>query len=81
MKPHRVTITNRLVSAYKLTDHLTLYNAKKASRESLEAYHTPDYIDFLNNFDPKYHVDDISKAINLTKMKTEDNVFNLGDDW
>lgn len=47
MKPHRLTLTNHLVAGYGLFDHLDVYQPRDATKEELETFHAPDYIDFL----------------------------------
>lgn len=49
MKPHRVRMTNTLVTGYgmhKLIDHL--YDVRSATQAELEMYHDHDYIEFLS---------------------------------
>ena len=81
MKPHRISVTNILVDAYGLTEHMGLYEAKKASSEDIKAYHSPQFVEYIKNTDPKYFMDDIEKAKSLCKTSTADNLFNIGDDW
>jgi acetoin utilization deacetylase AcuC-like enzyme len=49
MKPHRMSLTNALVLGYGLDKRIhNWYNPRPATREELEAYHDPAYIDFLS---------------------------------
>jgi histone deacetylase HOS2 len=49
MKPHRLSLTNALVMGYGLDKQIHhIYNPRLATREELETYHDPQYIDFLS---------------------------------
>lgn len=50
MKPHRLTLTNSLVTGYKL-DRLIdqVHNPRAATRQELEAYHDPRYLNILES--------------------------------
>jgi acetoin utilization deacetylase AcuC-like enzyme len=49
MKPHRLSLTNALVMGYGLDKQIHhIYNPRLATREELEVYHDPSYIDFLS---------------------------------
>jgi acetoin utilization deacetylase AcuC-like enzyme len=49
MKPHRLSLTNALVMGYGLDKHIHhIHNPRPATREELEVYHDPQYIDFLS---------------------------------
>lgn len=53
MKPARLTLTNRLVLGYGLHEHMDgLFSPSPASREEIEAFHDPDYIQFLATVTP-----------------------------
>ncbi|TFY72549.1 hypothetical protein EVG20_g482 [Dentipellis fragilis] len=53
MKPHRLSLTNALVIGYGLDKQIhNIYNPRLATREELENYHDPDYIDFLSRVTP-----------------------------
>lgn len=50
MKPHRLTLTNSLVMGYKLDkliDHV--HNPRAATRQELEVYHDPRYLNILES--------------------------------
>lgn len=47
MKPHRLTLTNHLVAGYGLFEHMGVFQPRDATKEELETFHAPDYIDFL----------------------------------
>jgi histone deacetylase 3 len=49
MKPHRLSLTNALVMGYGLDKQIHhIYNPRLATREELEVYHDPQYLDFLS---------------------------------
>jgi acetoin utilization deacetylase AcuC-like enzyme len=49
MKPHRLSLTNALVMGYGLDKQIHhIHNPRPATREELEVYHDPQYIDFLS---------------------------------
>jgi acetoin utilization deacetylase AcuC-like enzyme len=49
MKPHRLSLTNALVMGYGLDKQIHhIYNPRLATREELETYHDPQYLDFLS---------------------------------
>ena len=51
MKPHRMSVTNTLVIGYGLDRQIhNIYNPRPATKEELEAYHDPKYIDFLSKY-------------------------------
>ncbi|KAI0312118.1 histone deacetylase [Amylostereum chailletii] len=53
MKPHRMSLTNALVMGYGLDKQIhNVYNPRPATREELQAYHDPKYIDFLSRVTP-----------------------------
>ena len=47
MKPYRLAMTHSLVLNYNLHKDMTVYCPRRATREQLEAFHTPEYLDFL----------------------------------
>lgn len=49
MKPHRLSLTNALVTGYGLHKHIhNVYDVRPATQEELEQYHDHDYVDFLS---------------------------------
>ncbi|KAI0062036.1 hypothetical protein BV25DRAFT_1991714 [Artomyces pyxidatus] len=53
MKPHRLSLTNALVMGYGLDKQIHhIHNPRPATREELEVYHDPQYIDFLSKVTP-----------------------------
>jgi acetoin utilization deacetylase AcuC-like enzyme len=49
MKPHRLSLTNALVMGYGLDKQIHhIYSPRLATREELEVYHDPQYLDFLS---------------------------------
>ena len=59
---------------------MTLFKSKKASAASLKSFHANDYVEYLENVDPKYHMDDMDKVNELLQMDPTNNCYNLGDD-
>jgi acetoin utilization deacetylase AcuC-like enzyme len=47
MKPHRLALTHHLVLQYGLWNKMEVFKPYKATKEDLEKYHTPDYVEFL----------------------------------
>ncbi|TFY82234.1 hypothetical protein EWM64_g1786 [Hericium alpestre] len=71
MKPHRLSLTNALVIGYGLDKQIHhIYNPRLATRAELEAYHDPDYIDFLSKVTPG----------NQDEMKHMIDTFNCVED-
>ncbi|KAF2404106.1 putative histone deacetylase [Trichodelitschia bisporula] len=54
MKPWRLTLTKQLVLSYGLHYALDLYRPLEATKEELAAYHTREYLDFLQSIDPQH---------------------------
>ncbi|KAI6017011.1 hypothetical protein PISMIDRAFT_687846 [Pisolithus microcarpus 441] len=53
MKPHRIRITHDLVSAYGMLQRMQVLRPKRATPESMTAFHTDEYIHFLNRVVPE----------------------------
>ncbi|KAJ6537670.1 hypothetical protein B0H19DRAFT_1180630 [Mycena capillaripes] len=53
MKPHRVRVTHDLVSAYGMLPQMHVLRAKRATPESMTAFHTDEYINFLARVTPE----------------------------
>ncbi|KAJ7140442.1 hypothetical protein C8R46DRAFT_1361289 [Mycena filopes] len=53
MKPHRVRVTHDLVSAYGMLPQMQVLRPKRASPESMTAFHTDEYINFLARVTPE----------------------------
>ncbi|KAJ7138165.1 hypothetical protein C8R44DRAFT_661231 [Mycena epipterygia] len=53
MKPHRVRVTHDLVSAYGMLPKMHVLRAKRATPESMTAFHTDEYINFLARVTPE----------------------------
>ncbi|KAJ6539885.1 histone deacetylase RPD3 [Mycena vulgaris] len=53
MKPHRVRVTHDLVSAYGMLPKMHVLRAKRAPPESMTAFHTDEYINFLARVTPE----------------------------
>lgn len=68
MKPFRLMLTDHLVSSYGLHEQMDLYKPRAATRDELLAFHSEDYVDFLQRASP-------------TASTTEEHAqFNIGDD-
>lgn len=70
MKPFRLMLTDHLVTAYKLYERMDLYEPRKATREELAAFHSDDYLDFLQKVTPE----------NASKFTESLQKFSIGDD-
>src|ERR1700753_1724802 len=69
MRPQRIKLTHELVSAYELDDHMLVLVSKstchpgipknhsqrprRATPEQMTAFHTDEYIEFLNRVTPE----------------------------
>ncbi|KAL1297596.1 hypothetical protein AAFC00_006158 [Neodothiora populina] len=53
MKPWRLTLTKHLVMGYGLQYAMDNYDALPASKEAVEAFHDPEYVDFLSKVSPE----------------------------
>ncbi|KAJ7718636.1 histone deacetylase RPD3 [Mycena metata] len=53
MKPHRVRVTHDLVSAYGMLPQMQVLRPKRATPESMTAFHTDEYINFLARVTPE----------------------------
>ncbi|KAH9029072.1 hypothetical protein EDB85DRAFT_2091152 [Lactarius pseudohatsudake] len=75
MKPHRLSLTNALVMGYGLDKQIHhIHNPRPATREELEVYHDPQYIDFLSK---QYHR---VTPMNQDEMKHLIDTFNCVED-
>ncbi|KLO05914.1 hypothetical protein SCHPADRAFT_1002635 [Schizopora paradoxa] len=53
MKPHRMRMTHDLVAAYGMLPKMQIFRPTHASQESMTAFHTDEYIHFLNRVTPE----------------------------
>ncbi|KAF4552725.1 Histone deacetylase domain-containing protein [Elsinoe fawcettii] len=53
MKPWRLTLTKHLVMGYGLQFAMDNYEALPASKETVAAFHDPDYVEFLSKISPQ----------------------------
>ncbi|KAF8181202.1 histone deacetylase RPD3 [Mycena galopus ATCC 62051] len=53
MKPHRVRVTHDLVSSYGMLSQMHVLRPKRATPESMTAFHTDEYINFLARVTPE----------------------------
>ncbi|KAI0285235.1 hypothetical protein BC826DRAFT_918878 [Russula brevipes] len=73
MKPHRLSLTNALVMGYGLDKQIHhIYSPRLATREELEAYHDPQYIEFLSK--------QVLTSGNQDEMKHLVDTFNCVED-
>jgi len=52
MKPHRLQLTHHLIMGYGLHEHMECYVSHKAHRGEMLAFHSEDYIQFLQKISP-----------------------------
>ena len=52
MRPHRVRLTHHLLVSYGLYKHMNVFRPKKAKAEDMTAFHSDDYISFLQEVNP-----------------------------
>ncbi|KAF7364126.1 Histone deacetylase [Mycena sanguinolenta] len=53
MKPHRVRVTHDLISSYGMLSQMHVLRPKRATPESMTAFHTDEYINFLARVTPE----------------------------
>ncbi|KAG6917569.1 hypothetical protein DXG01_002038 [Tephrocybe rancida] len=53
MTPHRVRVTHELVNAYDMLGKMHVLKPRRASAEAMTAFHTDEYIHFLNRVTPE----------------------------
>ncbi|KAJ7884766.1 histone deacetylase [Mycena olivaceomarginata] len=53
MKPHRVCVTHDLISSYGMLSQMHVHRPKRATAESMTAFHTDEYVDFLSRVMPE----------------------------
>lgn len=70
MKPHRLNITYNLVLNYGLHKQMTVYRPHVALEDELQAFHSPEYIEFLKRVTPD----------NAAHLEHQLKRFNVGDD-
>ena len=57
MKPKKVAMTHDIVEKSHLLSKMDLYKPPIANWQILERYHTPEYLDYIENyFNPKRHL-------------------------
>ena len=61
MRPHRVRLTHHLVVNYGLHKHLNVFRPRPASKADLCAFHSDEYVKFLENITPDSMADYISQ--------------------
>ncbi|KAG6828313.1 hypothetical protein H0H92_008428 [Tricholoma furcatifolium] len=53
MKPHRIRVTHDLVTAYEMLPKMHVLRPRRASPETMSAFHTDEYIHFLSRVTPE----------------------------
>ncbi|TFK43975.1 histone deacetylase RPD3 [Crucibulum laeve] len=53
MKPHRMRVTHELVTAYEMLPKMHVLRPKRATPEAMTAFHTDEYVHFLNRVTPE----------------------------
>ncbi|TMW57113.1 hypothetical protein Poli38472_003038 [Pythium oligandrum] len=69
MKPHRLKLTHQLVVGYDLYRKMDVFEPHWASAEEIKAFHSADYIDFLQRINP----------VNQKELQPDLQKFNLGE--
>ena len=67
MKPHRLTLTHHLLTSYELYRKMDVLEQHIATPEEIEAFHTPDYVEFLKKVAPT-NVNTYKRACNKYQM-------------
>ncbi|OAF65135.1 hypothetical protein A3Q56_07152, partial [Intoshia linei] len=70
MKPHRIRMAHNLILNYGLYQNLEVYRPMKASAESIGAFHSDEYVKFLQNIKPD----------NMPENSKQMMRFNVGED-
>lgn len=70
MRPHRVRLTHHLMVNYGLYKHMNIFRPKLASKADMNAFHSDEYIRFLNDITPE----------NMSDCLSQLERFNLGAD-
>ena len=70
MRPHRVRLTHHLVVNYGLYKHMNIFRPKLASRADMNAFHSDEYLRFLNDITPE----------NMSESLSQLERYNLGAD-
>lgn len=71
MKPFRLMLTDHLVILYKLYEKMDLYETRAATKQELTAFHSSDYVEFLQHITPE-----LAQKMDEEKLAQ----FNIGDD-
>ena len=50
MKTKRIKMAHSLIQSYELSDQLTMFQSKEASKDELSLFHDPSYIDYLEKW-------------------------------
>jgi len=61
MRPHRVRLTHHLVVNYGLYKHMNVFRPKAASKADLCAFHSDEYVAFLEGITPDSMIENVSQ--------------------
>ena len=50
MKTKRIKMAHSLIQSYQLNDQLMMFQSKQASKEELNLFHDPSYVDYLEKW-------------------------------
>lgn len=78
MKPWRLTLTKHLVMGYGLQFAMDNYEALPASKETVEAFHDPEYVDFLSRVTPQTFEQLCHVYANKIPPGSPDDIVKLG---
>jgi len=69
MKPKRIAMTHSLINHYKLYSQLHVYEPQPASKDDLQLFHTPEYVDYLEKVSNK----------SMARLFEKKNPFKIGE--
>jgi len=78
MKPWRLTLTKHLVMGYGLQFAMDNYEALPATKEAVEAFHDPEYVDFLSKVSPQTFDQLCNVYANRIPPGSSDDIVKLG---
>lgn len=78
MKPWRLTLTKHLVMGYGLQFAMDNYEALPATREAVETFHDPEYVDFLSKVSPQTFEQLCNVYANRIPPGNSDDIVKLG---
>lgn len=69
----KVTVTDNLIRAYRLSDHVTIIPPSLATVEELKSFHSEEYIEFLEK------VNDLTEEDLLEEEEEEMEKYGIGE--